>query len=70
MYICTVHFKTKDTLKEEDIEITKQIHDLERRYKEIYKAVENLSQTYQSCKEHFAFQRYGDLKAMIKGTCH
>lgn len=59
-------FKTKETLRDEDIELTRQVLDLERRYKDIYKAVHNLSVTYQSCKEHFAFQRYTDLKDMIK----
>ncbi|XP_045214366.2 uncharacterized protein LOC123564687 [Mercenaria mercenaria] len=59
-------FKTKDTLREEDIELTTQVNDIERRYKEIYKAVHELDQTYQSCKENFALQRYGNLKDMIK----
>ncbi|XP_060589876.1 uncharacterized protein LOC132745059 [Ruditapes philippinarum] len=59
-------FKTKDTLREEDIELTTQVKDIERRYKDIYKAVHDLDHTYQSCKDNFALQRYGDLKAMIK----
>jgi hypothetical protein len=63
----TGSFKTKDTLREEDIELTTQVKDIERRYKDIYKAVHDLDHTYQSCKDNFALQRYGDLKAMIKG---
>lgn len=61
-----VGYKTKDTLIEEDIALTRQVNDVERRYKEIYKAVHNLDQRYQSCKGHFPLQRYRDLKSMIK----
>ena len=60
------NFKTKDTLREDDVKLTTQITDLEKRYKELYKHVHQLSVTYQTCKEHFAIQRYGDLKSMIK----
>ncbi|KAH3861125.1 uncharacterized protein LOC127865888 [Dreissena polymorpha] len=59
-------FKTKDSLKEEDVQLTKQVQDLERRYRELYKSVQQLSYTYDTCRDHFALQRYGDLKDMIK----
>lgn len=66
-FIAVVGFKTKDTLKEEDVELTSQISDLQRRYSNIYKVVDNLSETYMSCRDHVALLRYGDLKDMIKG---
>ena len=59
-------FKTKDTLKEEDIQLTREVTVLEHRYKEVYRAVASLSAKYSDCKDHNAVSRYGDLKEMIK----
>ena len=62
----TGSFKTKDALKDEDIELTRQVHRIERRYRDIYQHVNNLSESYALCKDHAVFSRYGDLKEMIK----
>ena len=59
-------FKTKDALREEDIEITGQVQDIERCYREIYQHVHELSESYALCKDHVVFSRYSDLKEMIK----
>lgn len=59
-------YKTKEALKEEDVELTRQIRETDRRYRDIYRNVQELSATYAQCKDHFALSRYGDLKDMIK----
>ena len=59
-------FKTKETLKDEDVALTKEIKDVEKHYINIYRKVQELSETYAQCKDHFALSRYGDLKDMIK----
>ncbi|WAQ95721.1 hypothetical protein MAR_028411, partial [Mya arenaria] len=57
-------FKTKATLKEEDVALTKQVKEIERCYRHVYKFVYQLDITYQSCMEPFAlpsgFQDKGD----------
>ncbi|WAQ95720.1 hypothetical protein MAR_028410 [Mya arenaria] len=61
-----VGFKTKETLKEEDVALTKQVKEIEKCYQDVYKFVHQLDVAYQSCKEHFALRRYEELKDMIK----
>ena len=65
-YLFSGSYKTKEALKEEDVELTRQIRETDRRYRDIYRNVQELSATYAQCKDHFALSRYGDLKDMIK----
>ena len=66
LFSLTGSFKTKETLKDEDIKLTTEIKDVEKHYKDIYRKVQELSETYAHCKDHFALSRYGDLKDMVK----
>lgn len=53
----TASFKTKDTLREEDVALTQQIQAMEHRYKELYVPVQRMDTAYSQCKENFALTR-------------
>ncbi|KAL3877918.1 hypothetical protein ACJMK2_035559 [Sinanodonta woodiana] len=61
-------FKLKETLQNEDIELTRELLRTDSQYRKIYSVVQKLSDTYENCKGHAPPQRYTELKDMIKDT--
>lgn len=53
-------------MPEEDVKLTQEIRDVDKRYKDLYTHVHELAVTYQACKNHFVLRSYGELKRMIK----
>ena len=58
--------RTKDGLKDEDIVVTRELHDIENRYLKKYHPIRELSETYNVCKTEAFMFRYTSLKDMIK----
>ena len=60
--------RTKDGLKGEAYVITREVRQLENTYKTLYGPIEEMSESYQACKNEVFFFRYKSVKEMIK-TC-
>lgn len=60
--------RTKDGLKGEDYELTREVRQLESSYRTLYGPVQELGESYRACKNDMVLFRYKSLKDMIK-TC-
>lgn len=61
---------SKAELRETDIQLTTEVNKLEKQCKTAYQHIVELRNAYISSRRFIVFERYGALKAMIKGMLH